>query len=196
MRVRLCEHTHRYWYCATLTHICDSQVCFELWLAASLLADAIAIAAQALLAPYITEADRGGARAVVRRTAKVGIAIGVATAGALTAVGAPLRGMFTTDAASRAAAASVWPIVVATQPLTTTAFAYDGLLFGASDFGFCAGAMVVSAASAILVMRTLRPALGLSGVWAGLGTLMLLRAALAALRISLRRGPWGEALGS
>eukprot|EP00965_Chrysotila_dentata_P001874 61815-Pleurochrysis_carterae.AAC.2 len=40
------------------------------------------------------------------------------------------------------------------------------------------------------VMLRLAPSLGLTGVWLGLGLLMLLRAALAAARIASRTGPW------
>lgn len=167
------------------------QVAFQLWLAASLLADAVAVAAQALLASALARGDAIRARLLASRTLGVGLATGLATSAALAAGGGRLLTPFSTDAAVLAATAAVWPLVVATQPLNTMAFAVDGLLFGASDFRACAVAMLSSAAPAVLLMRLgVGRGLGLGSVWAGLGLFMGLRSLLGLARIASRRGPW------
>lgn len=165
------------------------QVAFQLWLAASLLADAVAVAAQALVAAAVARADAPAVRAVMRRTLAFGAAAGVLTALGLAAAPTALCRLFTTDAAALAAAAAVWPLVVGTQPLNTLAFAVDGLIFGASDFTFCALGMAGVSMVAVLPMA-LAPRFGLRAVWVGLGTFMGLRAAVYLARIQSARGPW------
>jgi Na+-driven multidrug efflux pump len=78
----------------------------------------------------------------MRRTISAGAAVGVATAALLLPFGPAIVSLFTADAAVHALAASAWPIVALSQPLSTLAFAYDGLLFGTNDFRFCAMVMV------------------------------------------------------
>ena len=109
------------------------QVCLQLWFATSLLADAIAIAAQPLLATCLAQRERSGARKVVRQSLLLGAAAGLATAAALALLGPALCRLFTKDPAALAAAAEVWPLVVASQPLNTLAFSVDGLLYGKPD---------------------------------------------------------------
>ena len=167
-----------------------SQCCVQLWLAASLLADSVAIAAQAMLATLLSQSDRPAAQAVVRRTVSVGLLIGGVTSAVLGVSTGPLLRTFCSDGPTLAAAASVWPIVVASQPLNTLAFAYDGLIFGGSDFRFCAVAMLAAAVPAAALMAACGRILGLRGVWAGLALLMGLRALAAHARISSRTGPW------
>ena len=102
------------------------QVCLQLWLAASLLADAVAIAAQALLANVAAARRTSAARTVVQRTLRAGCATGLGTAAALSIGGRSLFRLFAADPAVLAAAAAAWPAVVASQPLNTLAFAADG----------------------------------------------------------------------
>ena len=65
-----------------------------------------------------------------------------------------------------------------------------GLLFGASDFRFCALMQASAALASVLTMRQLAPALGLPAVWVGLGLYMALRAALGSAHILSGRGVW------
>jgi Na+-driven multidrug efflux pump len=74
-------------------------------LATSLLADAIAIAAQPLLATCLAQRERTGARKVVRQSLLLGAAAGFATAAALALSGPALScRLFTKDPAALAAA--------------------------------------------------------------------------------------------
>lgn len=171
------------------------QITFQVWLTGALLADAIAVAAQALLATSLAARDTARARAIVRSALAQGVVAGAAIGGMLSLGGGTIRRLFSAEASVLAAAEAVWPLVVATQPLSTLAFAVDGLLFGAKDFGFCAVLMVAASVPAIGIMRAalVRPPLAaLSQVWIGLGTLMLLRSVLGIARIYSRTGPWAE----
>ena len=170
------------------------QVCLQLWLATSLLADAIAFAAQPLLATCLAAKERRGARGVVRQALLLGAAAGAATAAALGLAGPALCRLFTTDPAALAAAATLWPLVVWSQPLNTLAFTLDGLLYGARDFRFCALAMGAASATAISTMALGRGRLGLRAVWCGLSLLMAVRTLGAVGRIASGTGPWA-ALG-
>jgi putative MATE family efflux protein len=170
------------------------QVCLQLWFATSLLADAIAIAAQPLLATCLAQRERSGARRVVRQSLLLGAAAGFATAAALAFSGPALCRLFTTDPAALAAATEVWPLVVASQPLNTLAFSVDGLLYGARDFHYCALVMGGASAAAISVMALGRRRLGLNAVWCGLALLMAVRTLGAVGRIASGTGPWA-ALG-
>ena len=153
------------------------------------------VAAQALLAAALSRRDGRTARLVASRTLAAGVLIGAASAAALAACARILPSLFTPDAAVLAAAATIWPIVAGTQPLNTLAFAVDGLLFGASDFRFCAEFIVLAATPAVGLMlwstsARAGPLHGLGGVWGGLGLFMGLRAVLGTARIFSGRGPW------
>lgn len=166
------------------------QISFQLWMAASLLADAVAVAAQALTAPALARGNGVTARWLFKRTMSIGLALGVLTAAGLSLGSSALCGLFTSEAAVLGACAGCWSLVMLTQPLNTLAFTVDGLLFGASDFRFCAIMQSSAALAAVIAMRLLAPALGLRAVWAGLGLYMAMRAVLGSLRILSGRGPW------
>jgi putative MATE family efflux protein len=169
------------------------QICYQLWFATSLLADAIAIAANPLSAAAIGRRDAPTLRAVCTRTARLALTGGVVLTVAMGAFGRGLCHLFTSDPAVLAAAAVVWPIVVLTLPANALAFALDGLLFGASDFRFTAIMQTCAAAVAMLCMLaapSFGPSLGLRAVWFGLGGYMAVRVVLGGARIASSHGPW------
>lgn len=53
------------------------QICLQVWLAVSLLTDALALAGQALLAGDYSQGDYGQARQVVYRIIQIGLITGV-----------------------------------------------------------------------------------------------------------------------
>lgn len=183
-------------------HAC-AHTGFQLWLATSLLADAVAVAAQALTARALARRDVPTLKALIRRTTRLGLLVGLLTSAGLALSGGPLCAAFSAEPAVRAACAAAWPLVALTQPLNTLAFAYDGLLFGASDFRFCARLFATSALPASLLIG-LAPRVGAGGgggggavavaglrvVWAGLGVFMGIRTVLGARRIRSGEGPW------
>jgi Na+-driven multidrug efflux pump len=82
------------------------------WLAASLLADSLAVAAQSLLARCLAAGDAPTARAVGDRTVTFALLLGVALAAGMGLAGAWFPAWFSRDAAVLSAAAGILPMVV------------------------------------------------------------------------------------
>lgn len=171
------------------TTVAAWQVAMQLFLLLSLTLDAVAIAAQALIATHLGAGDDERARAVGERLITLGLYIGIAL-GVLLFVSAPaLAGLFTGSAAVAALATQLLIWVALLQPLGAVAFTLDGILIGASDTGFLAVAMVGATAVFVGTMFVLHGAD--AGVWslvAGMSAWMTLRAATTLYRF--QRGGW------
>ncbi len=165
------------------------QVAFELWSFLALVLDAVAIAAQALVGRLLGAGDAEGARAAARRRVEWGVVAGVVLGVSVAALGGVLPGLFTADPAVAAQAGSLLVIVAALQPVNAVVFVLDGVLIGAGDLRYLAGAMVgaalafVPAAGLVLALG-----LGIGWLWAALGLLMAAR--LVALAERWRSPAW------
>jgi putative MATE family efflux protein len=150
------------------------QVAFELWSTLALGLDALAIAGQALVGRALGAGDAAYARVVGRRLLELGAVAGV-LAGGLIAAGRPaLPELFTDDAEVAALAAFVLWWVAALQPVNAVVFVLDGLLIGAGDLRFLAGAM--AGAAAVFVVAggaVLATGAGIGWLWAAIGTFMV-----------------------
>ena len=109
-------------------------VLFEVWLASSMLADATAVASQTLMGQALAAREQSKAVKVAIRSVQLSAALGVVLGLVLLLGQDRVPQLFTQDAATLAAAASVWPIMAASQPLNALAFVWDGVLFGAKGF--------------------------------------------------------------
>jgi putative MATE family efflux protein len=178
-------------------------IAFQLWLAASLLADSLAVAAQSLIARGLaaaTPAARVRARAVALRVPTLALVLGAGLAAALAATFSlfPVARLFTRDTAVAALLAPLLKIVAATQPVNAVAFALDGVAYGCGARGYAAATGVMAAGSApALALMALGgfvagsgPAGALVFVWAGLAALMLVRAGGLLLPLLMRRPPF------
>ena len=171
------------------------QVLVQLWLGASLTADALAVAAQGLMSQHLARGDAGHAARVAGETLRLGAWLGLGLAAAVGLAAPLVPGAFSADPAVRAVVRLVMPVVALTQPLNSMAFALDGVLYGASGFRQSVGVLAASAAPAVAVMLS-AGALGLRGdaamlaVWAGLATLMGLRGAIIAAMLRARAAPF------
>lgn len=195
------------------------QVAFGLWLAASLLSDALAVAAQSLLARSAAAGDRVAARLVVKRAVSMALGLGLALGAIIALASRPLARLFTSDPSVLALLdGTLMPIVAATQPVNALAFVLDGVLYGAGGFRFAAVQMFCCAVPAVAVMGGFGGGFGgcggllpwsfggtasgasagaaarLAWVWAGLSLLMSGRAASIAVALALRRGPFRRLL--
>jgi Na+-driven multidrug efflux pump len=97
---------------------------------------------------------------------------------AILAVGAfVLPELFTGDASVLAAIGVPWWFLVAQLPVNGIVFALNGILLGAGDAAFIRTATIVSALVGFLPMIWLSLVFGwgLTGIWSGLTTFMLLR---------------------
>ncbi|KAD1137717.1 hypothetical protein E3N88_14853 [Mikania micrantha] len=117
------------------------QVCLQVWLATSLLADGLAVAGQAILASAFAKMDYEKVTATASRVLQLGLVLGVALAVFL-GVGLQFGArLFTKDAGVLHLISIGIPFVAATQPINALAFVFDGVNFGASDFAYAAYSM-------------------------------------------------------
>ncbi|XP_011046806.1 PREDICTED: MATE efflux family protein 2, chloroplastic [Populus euphratica] len=166
------------------------QICMQVWLAVSLLNDALAIAGQALLASCYSQGNYEQARIVIYRVLQIGFVTGIALGVILSLGFGASSSLFSTDPEVLGVVWSgIW-FVAGSQPMNALAFVLDGLYYGVSDFGFAASSMVlVSLISSVFVIVA-APVFGLTGVWAGLFLFMTLRVVAGVWRLGTKRGPW------
>ncbi|KAI4334575.1 hypothetical protein L6164_019249 [Bauhinia variegata] len=172
------------------TSMAAFQVCLQVWLATSLLADGLAVAGQAILAGAFANKDYDKATAAASRVLQMGLVLGLVLAlflGTGLHFGAKL---FTRDVNVLHLISVGIPFVVATQPINSLAFVFDGVNFGASDFAYSAFSMVLVAIVSIICLLILSAAGAFIGIWVALAIYMSLRAIAGFLRIGTGSGPW------
>lgn len=170
------------------------QVCFQIWLACSMMADSLAVAAQTLLARSIAAGELKYGRRVVRCTLYLAAALGVALTGLLGAAERYLPELFTTNREVISMIHRLMPLVVGTQLLNTFAFIWDGILYGAGGFRYASAIMPLCAAPAVGAMFAgylwQDEIIRLYWVWAGLSVVMLMRSLTIWLPYWMRRYPF------
>lgn len=174
------------------TTVAAWQVAMQLFLLLSLTLDAVAIAAQALVATHLGAGERDRARAVGERLIGLGLYVGTAL-GALLFLAAPvLGGLFTGSSEVERLATHLLIWIALLQPVGAIAFTLDGILIGASDTGFLALAMVGATVVFVASMFLLYDAE--AGVWSlviGMSAWMCARAVSTMMRF--RGTAWTEA---
>ncbi|CAK9140380.1 unnamed protein product [Ilex paraguariensis] len=166
------------------------QVCLQVWMTSSLLADGLAVAGQAILACAFAEKDYAKATAAASRVLQMSFVLGLGLAGV---VGLGLQfgsGIFSKDKAVIHLIHMGIPFVAATQPINSLAFVFDGVNFGASDFAYTAYSMVLVGAVSIGSLFVLSKANGFVGIWIALTIYMVLRAFAGIGRMGTGTGPW------
>ena len=166
------------------------QVASQLWMLLALVVDALAVAAQAMVARYRAEdeddpAETAGAsatrastrpptaREAADRLLAWGLGVGFALALLFLAARPWLPRIFTDDPAAIARVDALLPFVIWMQPLNALVFVWDGIFMGAENFRFLAVQMAVAAmAAAALLLAVIPLGLGLQGVWWGIVLLM------------------------
>ncbi|MCK7623361.1 MATE family efflux transporter [Streptomyces sp. RS10V-4] len=169
--------------------IAAHQIVQSLWQLLAFALDAIAIAGQAIIGRYLGAGDRDGARAACRRMVQWGIAAGVVL-GLLVVLARPLFiPLFTTDPAVRAPLLTTLLVVALTQPVSGVVFILDGVLMGAGDGPYLAGAMVVTLVLFAPVALAV-PVLGggLVALWWAMALMMTVR--MLTLWLRTRSGRW------
>lgn len=172
------------------TSMAAFQVCLQVWLATSLLADGLAVAGQAILASAFAKKDYDKATATASRVLQLGLVLGLILAvflGVGMQFGAKL---FTSDVNVLRLIGIGIPFVAATQPINALAFVFDGVNFGASDFTYSAYSMVLVAILSILCLFVLSSTNGFVGIWVALTIYMSLRTFAGFWRIGTGTGPW------
>jgi putative MATE family efflux protein len=164
------------------------QIGFQLFGFLALVLDAIAIAGQVLIGRALGGGDADAAYAGARRMIEWSLGAGVLIGAVFLALRGVIPHAFTSDPAVIERAAAMWPLFCALWPVAAVVFALDGILIGAGDARFLAGAMVAAAAVFVpLVLLALALDWGIVGVWASIVALMLVRLAPLAVRFAGRR---------
>ncbi|KAL4326130.1 hypothetical protein GQ457_11G019810 [Hibiscus cannabinus] len=160
------------------------QICLQVWMTSSLLADGLAVAGQAILASAFSEKDYKKVTATASRVMQMSFVLGV---GLAVVVGVGLyfgAGIFSKDASV------IHLIAIGVPPINSIAFVFDGVNFGASDFAFTAYSMVLVSGASIASVFLLSKSNGFIGIWVALTIYMALRSLAGAWRIGTGTGPW------
>ncbi|MER6080562.1 MATE family efflux transporter [Streptomyces sp. NPDC001833] len=169
--------------------IAAHQIVLSLWSLLAFALDAIAIAGQAVIGRYLGADDAVGAREACRRMVQWGIATGVVL-GLLVITARPLfLPLFTGDPAVKHSALPALLIVALSQPISGVVFVLDGVLMGAGDGPYLAGAMVLTLA-VFSPVALLVPAVGggLTALWGAMTLMMTVR--MLTLWLRARSGRW------
>lgn len=169
--------------------IAAHQIILSLWSLLAFALDAIAIAGQAIIGRYLGAADAEGARGVCRRMVQWGIAVGFCL-GLLVILSRPLfLSLFTDDVAVKDTALPALLVVALSQPICGVVYVLDGVLMGAGDGPYLAGAMLVTLA-AFIPAALLGPFLGggLTMLWVAMVLMMTVR--MLTLWLRSRSGRW------
>ncbi|XP_058180606.1 protein DETOXIFICATION 45, chloroplastic isoform X1 [Rhododendron vialii] len=166
------------------------QICLQVWLSVSLLADAQASSGQALIASYFAKGDYKTVREITFFALKTGLFTGIFLAVALGVSFSSLATLFTNDKEVLDIIRSVLLFVSASQPVNALAYIFDGLHYGVSDFSYAASSMMIVGAMSSAFLLYAPSVIGLSGVWFGLTLFMGLRTVAGYLRLLSKDGPW------
>ncbi|MGW4321014.1 MATE family efflux transporter [Streptomyces sp. NPDC004684] len=169
--------------------IAAHQIILSLWTLLAFALDAIAIAGQAIIGRFLGAGDTEGAREACRRMVQWGIAVGVVL-GLLVIVARPVfLPLFTADPTVKDTALPALLVVALSQPICGVVFVLDGVLMGAGDGPYLAGAMLVTLA-VFVPAALLVPVFGggLTALWGAMTVMMTVR--LLTLWLRTRSGRW------
>jgi putative MATE family efflux protein len=153
------------------------QIAFQIWSFLALVLDAIAIAGQAMIGRLLGAGRADDARAAARRMVQWAIAAGIAFGLVVLAARPLIAPLFSSDHAVVRAAQTVLIVVAVLQPINAVVFVLDGVLIGAGDLRYLAGAMAVSGLAVFMpaAIAVLHFRLGLTALWGALTLLMIAR---------------------
>ena len=165
------------------------QIAFEIWSFLALTLDAVAIAGQALIGRYLGADDVASARRSGRRMIEWGVGAGIVLGMATLALRTALPNVFTSDPSVVAVTAFVLVFVGVMQPVNGVVFVLDGLLIGAGDLRYLAGAMAVSFVAFLpCAVGVAVLGLGIGWLWTALFVFMVVR--MVTLGLRWRRDGW------
>ncbi|CAI7871984.1 unnamed protein product [Closterium sp. NIES-53] len=172
------------------TSMAAHQIAMQIWLAVSLMSDSVALGAQTMLASAFARHDARRVRRIAMRATQMALLMGLTTAALLTLATPYIPRAFTSDHTVQKALTSLMPFVAATQPITSLAFVFDGLHYGASDFAYAATAMITVMPPIAGVLAYAPKVMGIHGVWVGLTLIMTARMLIGLARVCTASGPW------
>lgn len=172
------------------TSMAAFQICLQVWLAMSLLADGLAVAGQAILASAFARKDFVKATSTAARVLQLGLALGLVLSVIVAMILHFALKLFTEDVNVIQVISLGIPFVIGSQPINSLAFVFDGVNYGASDFHYSAYSMILVSSVSILCLKLLASSYGFVGIWLALSIFMTLRALAGFWRIGTGTGPW------
>ena len=170
------------------------QVSATVWTFFVFALDALAIAAQALTGHALGAGDVGRARMLTALMLRWGVVAGVVFGAGVMVLHRALPQLFSPDAAVQASLAGALLVVGLQQPLSGFVFVLDGVLIGAGDGRWLAGAALGQLVAYVPVVLAVHAgAVSASGLWWGFAVFMLVRGALLGWRA---RGPQWAVVGA
>lgn len=169
------------------------QILKTLWILAAFGLDALAIAAQALLANALGEGEERKTRVLIVQLNRWALGFGTLIGLVFAATSGFLPHLFTGDPELLAVCVPGIIVVGFMQPLAALTYIYDGYLIGADDTKYLAKAMAIVFAiylPAVLLVGLLpEGAWGLAGLWAIYG-LVFIGGRAASLWLRIRTDAW------
>ncbi|KAL9319222.1 hypothetical protein ACSQ67_015739 [Phaseolus vulgaris] len=166
------------------------QICLQIWMATSLLADGLAVAGQAIIASEFAKRDYKKVIESASRVLQLGLILGLVLSVLLLSLLPFGSKLFTNDSNVLQLISIGIPYVAATQPINALAFVFDGINYGASDFTYSAYSMILVALVSICSLYVLSSSFGFTGIWIALSIYMSLRIFAGFWRIGTASGPW------
>jgi putative MATE family efflux protein len=120
------------------------QIISNLWMLTALMLDAVAIAGQSIVARHLGAGNAPAARASAVRMINWSIAVGVLLGLLVIATSRVVPHVFSDDPAVRDLTEFLFIFLAVIQPVSGLVFALDGILIGAGDQRFLAGAMAIA----------------------------------------------------
>jgi putative MATE family efflux protein len=165
------------------------QVSSTVWTFLTFALDALAIAAQALTGRALGAGDVARARALTALMVRWGVLGGLVLGAVVLATANVVPPAFSPDPAVQAALTGALVVVALQQPLSGLVFVLDGVLIGAGDGRWLAGAQVLLLVAYLPVALVVRDAQASAvGLWCGVAGFMALRG--LALWWRNRSGAW------
>ncbi len=168
------------------------QLAFLTWILLAMALDALAIAGQAIVGRSLGAGDVGATRHAVHRMIQWGIWAGVVLALVVLLLRPLFDTVFGLEPEVTSALAAALLLVAVHQPIAGPVFVLDGVLIGAGDGRWLAGAQLVMLAAyaplALAVPVFFEGTQGLVALWVALLWFMLVRLALLTYRE--RAGAW------
>ncbi len=171
------------------------QITASLWTFLAFALDALAIAAQAIVGRDLGAARAQAARAATATMLRWGVVLGLALGVVLLLLRGLLVPLFTPDPVVHRYAGAALVVVAVGQAVSGYVFVADGVLMGAGDHRFLAGAMVITLTAYVPMLLGVRAyaadvdaLTGLAVLWVAFAGLMTVRAATLAWR--LRGDAW------
>ena len=171
------------------------QVIRQLFFFTALLLDAFGNTAQSLIGYYYG----GGRMREAKKVALTAAGWGLGSSALLTMAmlaAAPLIGRVLVPADAVPVFAGAWTVFALSLPLSALAFITDGILWGASDYGYMRNAMLIATACGLIGLQMVadESASDFLGVWLATALWIGIRATLGALRVypGIGRSPFRQ----